>query len=151
MNSSASTPQEYIDSLPQEKRAVMDKLRKAIVDNLPQGFTEEMDNGMIAYVVPHNVYPKGYHSSPHKPLPFMNLSAQKNHYALYHMGLYAREDLLSWFMNEYQKRTKRKADVGKSCIRFKNEHNIPYDLVGELAVKMTVQEWITLYENRVTK
>ena len=147
MQSDCKTPQEYVDSLPNERKLAVEKLRKIIKLNLPEGFQEEMSYGMLGYVVPHSIYPKGYHCKPNLPLPFMNIASQKNFIALYHMGIYANPELLNWFVAEYSKRIKTKIDMGKSCIRFKKMEDIPYELIGELVSKMTVLEWISIYEN----
>lgn len=101
---------------------------------------------MIGYVVPHSLYPPGYHVNPTLPLPFINIASQKNYIAMYHMGLYANKQLLDWFVAEYPKHSPRKLDMGKSCIRFKNMETIPYDLIGELCTKMTIENWITMHE-----
>jgi hypothetical protein len=151
MQSDCKTPKEYVDSLPEERKLTIEKLRKIIKLNLPEGFQEEMSYGMLGYVVPHSIYPKGYHCKPNLPLPFMNIASQKNFVALYHMGIYANPDLLNWFVTEYSKLVKSKIDMGKSCIRFKKMEDIPFELIGELAAKMTVFEWISIYENNFIK
>jgi len=106
---------------------------------------------MIGYVVPHAIYPKGYHCSPHLPLPFVSIAAQKNFIALYHMGIYAQPELLNWFVQEYPKHVSAKLDMGKSCIRFKKIDNIPFQLIAELMKKMSVQDWINCYEFNYVK
>lgn len=146
MQSKAETPQQYIDELPEERKAVMKKLRKVILNNLPTGFEEVMSYGMIGYVVPHSIYPAGYHVTPALPLPFMSLASQKNNIALYHMTIYGDTKLKEWFTKEYSKQCKTKLDMGKSCIRFKKLEDIPFDLVGELAAKVSVEEWVKKYE-----
>jgi uncharacterized protein YdhG (YjbR/CyaY superfamily) len=151
MQSDSKTPQEYVDSLPEERKLAIQKLRNSIKLNLPEGFQEEMSYGMLGYVVPHSIYPKGYHCKPNLPLPFINIASQKNFIALYHMGIYANPELLNWFVAEYSKLVKSKIDIGKSCIRFKKMEDIPYELIGELAAKMTVSEWIFIYENNFIK
>ncbi|MGB5362242.1 MAG: DUF1801 domain-containing protein [Aureibaculum sp.] len=147
MTSDAKTPEEYISTLPEDRKEAISKLRKIVLKNLPKGFTETMGYGMLAYVVPHSIYPAGYHCDTKLPLPFINIASQKNFIALYHMGIYAKKDLLNWFVNEYPNYSKRKLDMGKSCIRFKKIDDIPYDLIGELAGKMTPMEWIEIYED----
>ncbi len=149
MKIEASNPEDYIAQLPEERQAVMEKLRQVIADNLPADFTEMMNYGMIGYVVPHSVYPAGYHVNPTLPLPFVNIASQKNFVGLYHMGIYANPDLLEWFVSEFPKHCKRKLDMGKSCIRFKKMDDIPYELIGELISKMTAQEWIDIYEESI--
>lgn len=105
---------------------------------------------MIGYVVPLNIYPKGY-KNPKLPLPLMNLAAQKNFIALYHTGIYAHQPLLKWFTDEYPKHSKLKLDMGKGCIRFKNVSQIPYTLIGELVKKMEVDNWVNLFESTYVK
>ena len=140
------TPDLYVDQLPDDRRLVVNKLRKTILENLPEGFEETMGYGMIGYVVPHTIYAAGYHCDPKLPLPFMGVASQKNFVALYHMGLYANQELMSWFADEYSKYSKTKLDMGKSCIRFKKMDQIPYELIAQLARKITVNEWIETYE-----
>ncbi len=151
MTSKASTPEEYISELPKDRIQVMEKLRSTIQENLPSGFEEMMSYGMIGYVVPHSIYPDGYHCSPELPLPFLSIASQKNFIGLYHMGIYANENLFNWFVSEYPKHVNTKLDMGKSCIRFKKIDQIPYDLIAELTRKMTVQEWIEIYEKAVKR
>jgi uncharacterized protein YdhG (YjbR/CyaY superfamily) len=151
MKIEANTPEEYIDKLPEDRRKVMNQLRKTISENLPKGFVEMLNYGMIGYVVPHSIYPNGYHCSPKLPLPFMNIASQKNFIAVYHMGLYTNPKLMNWFQQEYPKHCKTKLDMGKSCIRFKKMDKIPFDLIGELSKKVTVKEWIETYEESFKK
>ena len=151
MQSTAQTPEEYLSVLPEDRKIVMSQLRNAIIDNLPEGFEEVMSYGMLGYVVPHRLYPNGYHCSPKLPLPFISLASQKNFIALYHMGIYSDNSLLEWFIGEYPKHTKMKLDMGKSCLRFKKVDDIPLSLIGELAAKMSVEEWITIYENNLRR
>lgn len=146
MKHQAKSTEEYIALLPLERRQAVAKLKKVISDNLPEGFAETMGYGMIAFVVPHAVYPDGYHCDPKLPLPFINIASQKNFVALYHMGLYAMPDLMKWFTDEYSKHSKTRLDMGKSCIRFKKMEQIPYDLLAELARKIRVADWIKTYE-----
>ncbi len=145
------TPDAYIKALPDERKQVIRQLREALLQNLPEGFEETMSYGMIAYVVPHRIYPEGYHSNPKQPLPFINIASQKQHIALYHMGLYSDPHLMTWFLQEYPKHSRRKPDIGKSCIRFKQIDEIPYELIAQLATKMKVREWIHLYEKTLQR
>jgi uncharacterized protein YdhG (YjbR/CyaY superfamily) len=145
MKHEVANPDEYISQLPDNRKAALTSLREVILNNLPDGFAEEMSYGMIGYVVPHADYPPGYHSDPKLPLPFMALASQKNHIAVYHMGIYADKELMNWFTASYPLHTKAKLDMGKSCIRFKKPEHIPYELIGELAGKLTVENWIDLY------
>ena len=146
MQSQATSPLEYIDSLPEDRKKVMTALRHEILKNLPEGFSEVIGYGMLGYVVPHSLYPDGYHCDPKLPLPFMNLASQKNFIAIYHMGIYINKDLLDWFTAEYARQSKVKLDMGKSCIRFKKTDQIPISLIGELASKITPAQWIEMYE-----
>ncbi len=147
MQSKATTPEQYLNELPEDRQEPMRKLREVITDNLPPDFTEAMSYGMLGYVVPHSVYPAGYHCDTKLPLPFMSIASQKNFIAVYHMGIYDIPELMEWFTTEYAKRVKGKLDMGKSCIRLKKIDQIPYDLFGELATKLTAQQWIEVYEN----
>lgn len=151
MTSAATTVKEYMDALPDDRKAAMAKLRKTIKANIPDGFKEQMSYGMIGYVVPHEIFPAGYHCDPKLPLPFANIASQKNFVALYHMGMYADPKLLNWFTTEYPKHCKYKLDMGKSCVRFKKVEDIPYELIGELIKKMTTEDWIKLYQNAFVK
>jgi hypothetical protein len=146
MYSKAVTAKEYIDALPEDRKEAVSKLRAEVLRNIPEGFSEEISYGMLGYVVPHSLYPAGYHCDPKLPLPFMNIASQKNFIAVYHMGVYSDKKLLEWFMTEYPKHTQAKLDMGKSCIRFKKPVHIPFELIGELASKITVKEWIDIYE-----
>jgi uncharacterized protein YdhG (YjbR/CyaY superfamily) len=141
-----TTPDGYLEALPEDRKGVMQKLRQVILLNIPKGFEEQMGYGMPAYVVPHSVYPPGYHCDQKLPLPFVNIASKKNFIALYHMGIYADPELLEWFTSEYTKYSTSKLDMGKSCIRFKKPEHIPFDLIAQLMKKMSVQDWINTYE-----
>ena len=151
MQSTAKTPDEYVNSLPEDRKEAMMKLRKEIKKNLPKGFQEGMAYGMIGYVVPHSLYPAGYHCDPKLPLGFMSIASQKNFIAIYHMGIYSDPKMLQWFTEEYPKHITGKLDMGKSCLRFKKPESIPFKFIGELASKMTPEEWIALYERVLKK
>lgn len=146
MQSDAKTVDEYFESLPEDRKDAMTRLRKVILDNIPPGFTEQMSYGMVGYVVPHSTYPAGYHCDQKLPLPFVNIASQKNFIALYHMGIYADPAILDWFTSEYPKHSSAKLDMGKSCIRFKKPDQIPFELIGELMGKISVERWIKAYE-----
>lgn len=149
MKIEAKSLSEYIEKIPENRKTAFGKLRDIISENLPEGFEERMIYGMVGYVVPHSIYPKGYHCEPNLPLPFICIASQKNHIALYHSGIYADELLFKWFAEEYPKYCRTKLDIGKSCIRFKNPELIPFGLIGELAGKITVEKWIDLYESNL--
>ena len=146
MQSKAKTVDQYLNELPTDRKEAISRLRKVILKNLPKGFREVMCYGMIGWVVPHSMYPPGYHCNPDQPLPFINLASQKNFIAVYHMGVYGSKELLNWFTKEYASHSKSKLDMGKSCIRFKRPGDIPFNLIGELASKMTPEEWVACYE-----
>lgn len=145
------TAEEYFEAIPEDRKAPMQKLHDVIVKNIPEGFSKSMGYGMLGWGVPHSAYPAGYHCDPKQPLPFLGIASQKNFIALYHMGIYADKDLHDWFVAEYPKHVKKKLDMGKSCIRFKRPENIPFDLIGELVTKMTMQQWINLYESNLKR
>lgn len=142
---------DYVGQLPQDRKEVIEKLRQIILNKLPDGFEETISYGMIGYVVPHSVYPPGYHCDSSLPLPFISLASQKNFIAVYHMGIYASPDLMDWFVKEFANHSSRKLDMGKSCIRFKKQDEIPFDLIGELVGKMSSEEWISLYEKNLKR
>ncbi len=151
MKIEANSPDEYVEKVPEERRPSFERLRETVLDNLPAGFEEVMSYGMIGYVVPHSLYPDGYHCTPALPLPFMNIANQKNFIAFYHMGIYAESELLEWFLSEYKALNLRKLDMGKSCMRFKKWEEIPYELIGELVAKRSPQDWIAVYESQIKK
>jgi hypothetical protein len=151
MQINAKNPEEYIAQIPEERIPYFKKLRQIILDNIPKGFEEQMSYGMIGYVVPKSLYPNGYHCDTSLPLPFTNIASQKNFIALYHSGIYANPKILEWFVTEYPKHCKLKLDMGKSCIRFKKAAEIPFDLIAELMQKITVDEWIKIYEKNIKR
>lgn len=151
MQYQANSPEDYISQAPEARQKALKKLRETIKTNLPKGFEEGIQYGMIGYYVPHSMYPDGYHCSPKEPLPFMSFASQKNSINLYHSGIYAVPEIHDWFVSEYPKHCKRKLDMGKSCIRFKKPEDIPFELIAELSQKMTVEDWVQVYEQTVKK
>ncbi|MCT2562707.1 DUF1801 domain-containing protein [Chryseobacterium herbae] len=147
----ADSVADYISKIPEERQEVFKKLYDTVNDNLPKGFQEGVSYGMIGWNVPLETYPAGYHCTPGSPLPFMGLASQKNFIAFYHMGIYANPELLDWFVTEYPKHSKRKLDMGKSCVRFKKIEDIPFELIAEVSKKMTVEDWINIYESQLKK
>lgn len=143
--------EDYLLKIPEERQEIFKKIFDTVTDHLPEGFSQSISSGMIGWGVPLEKYPAGYHCTPGSPLPFMALASQKNFIALYHMGMYAKPELLNWFTEEFPKYSKRKPDMGKSCIRFKKMDGIPLELLAELSGKMTVEEWIETYESNVKK
>lgn len=151
MQSKATTPEAYIAEMPEERHKAFNKLRAVIKKNLPKGFKETMGYGMMGYCVPHSLYPAGYHCNPKDPLPFMGLASQKNFIAVYHMGIYADPALQKWFVTAHAKASPKKLDMGKSCIRYKKPEDIPFELIGELASKITPDQWIAIYEKNLKR
>jgi hypothetical protein len=151
MTSEAKTVKDYLSTLPEDRLFSVNEILNNIRKKLPKGFQEGMQYGMIGYYVPHSIYPSGYHCDPKQPLPFMGLASQKNSVNFYHMGIYAVPEYYDWFVNEYSKFTKKKLDIGKSCMRFKKQEDIPLDLIGELVSKISVEQWITIYEKNYKK
>ena len=148
MKYESNSVDEYLKAIPEDRREVLTLIRKLLFDNIPSGFEEVLGYGMPAYVVPHSIYPSGYHCDSKLPLPFINFASQKNFVAFYHMGIYAKPELLEWFVGEYPKHCSAKLDMGKSCIRFKKVENIPFGLLADLVTKMMMDEWITIYEEK---
>lgn len=148
MQSKASTVAEYLDSLPDDRRAGIEAMRRAVREHLDPGFEEGMQYGMVGYYVPHRLYPDGYHCDPRQPLPFGGVASQKNHLTIYFMHLYMFPDELKWFEKEYAK-TGKKLDMGKSCIRFKKLEDIPLELLGRTVQRISVDRYIQLYEQVV--
>lgn len=139
--------EEYLQSIPEERREAIQQLIQVIGNHLPKGFEFQLSYGHLGFVVPHSLYPNGYHCDPKSPLPFINIASQKNFIAIYHMGIYMDENLLNWFVTEFPKYSNKKLDMGKSCMRFKKPEDIPFQLIGELAQKITPEKWIEQYEN----
>jgi len=151
MNYKSATIEEYLNQIPSERKDAIKKILDLMEQNLPKGFEARINYSMPGYVVPHSLFPAGYHCDPKLPLPFINIASQKNFIALYHMGIYANPDLLKWFQTEYKKHVPTKLDMGKSCIRFKKIEQIPYELLAELFKKMTPEEWIKIYKDAFVK
>jgi len=137
--------QAYLSNFSLEDQEVLNTLRKTILDHLPKGFEETISYGMIGYVVPLSLYPKGYHVDSSLPLGLMAIARQKNAFSFYHMGLYSDPNLAEWFKTNYEASYGR-LDHGKSCFRFKNKEKIPFELIGSLVEKITVEDWIKFTE-----
>lgn len=148
MKYNATTVSDYLSQLPEARKQIINKIRSIINKKIPKGFQEGVAYGMIGWSVPHTIYPPGYHCNPKDPLPFMGVASQKNFIAVYHMGIYADPKLYQWFTEAHQLVSVKKLDMGKSCIRYKKEEDIPLQLLGELASKITPKEWIELYESK---
>lgn len=151
MRIEASSVEDYLSKAPEDRQDALRRMRQILSDNLPSGFEERLSYGMPGYVVPHSVYPAGYHCNPALPLPFVSFANQKNFIALYHMGLYASEEDMAWFKARWDAKASGKLDMGKSCIRFKNPSKIPWALLEDLAQRVTPEQWIARYESAFVK
>ena len=151
MKANGTTVMDILSNIPSERAEHFNQLHDVIVKNLPNGFEAGISYGGLGYVIPHTLYPAGYHCKPIEPLPFAGISSQKNSINFYHMGMYSDPLLYEWFVTEYPKHSKQKLDIGKSCVRFKKLDDIPFKLIGELMRKMSAQEWINLYESKLKK
>lgn len=151
MQITATSFDDYLKQIPEERQPAFRKLFDTVNENIPGDFEVSMSGGMINWVVPLETYPAGYHCTPGSPLPFLAVASQKNFIALYHMGIYAKPELLNWFVEEFPKHSKKKLDMGKSCIRFKKTDDIPFELIAELSKKMSAEEWIAVYEKNFKK
>ncbi|MFZ4797981.1 MAG: DUF1801 domain-containing protein [Bacteroidia bacterium] len=151
MKSNSETVEQYLSELSDDRKLPMSNLRNIILENIPTGFEEVMSYGMIGYVVPQSIYPDGYHCNKKLPLPFINIGSQKNFIVLHHLGIYANSTILDWFVAEYPKHAKYKLDMGKGCVRFKKINEIPYTLIGELVKKISVDDYLKLYESNFLK
>ncbi|HCM88713.1 MULTISPECIES: DUF1801 domain-containing protein [Vagococcus] len=143
--------EEYINSIDEKRVESFNKLYQTVKTKIPTGFQEIMSYGMISFVVPLEIYPKGYLNRTEEPLPFVSIAVQKNHIALYHMGIMGNKEVLTWFEEEYAKQVSTKLNMGKSCIRFTNAKKIPYHLIGELMTKISLEEWVITYEKYMNK
>lgn len=148
MASKFATVEDYLASLPDDRRETIAAVRAVILKNLPKGFEEGIQYNMIGYYVPHSLYPAGYHCNPSEPLPFISLASQKSHMAVYMFCIYSSEEMTNWFVEEYKKTGKR-MDMGKSCVRFKKLENIPLELIGEAVGKISLEEFIAAYEKQI--
>ncbi|MBK9285686.1 MAG: DUF1801 domain-containing protein [Sphingobacteriaceae bacterium] len=146
MKANGKTVHEILINVPADRAEAFNQLHEVILKNLPKGFEAGISYGGLGYVVPHTIYPAGYHCKPSEPLPFAGIASQKNSINFYHMGIYTDPKLLKWFVSEFPKHSKQKLDMGKSCIRFKKFDDIPFKLIGELMKKMSTKDWIAKYE-----
>ncbi len=145
MQSSARSVQEYLKELPADRREAINAVRGVILANLPKGYEECMSYGMIGYVVPHSIYPKGYQCNPKLPLPFVNLGSQKNHMALHLMCCYGDQKLKTSFEKAW-KEAGKKFDMGGGCVRFKKLEDVPLEVIGNLVASMPVDVYIRRIE-----
>jgi uncharacterized protein YdhG (YjbR/CyaY superfamily) len=145
MQSKAQTVAQYLKDLPPDRKAALSKVRAVVKKHLPEGYKETMQYGMITYVVPLKLYPQGYLGKKDVPLPYIALASQKNYMSLYLMNIYQESKTASWFENEYKKSGK-KLDMGKSCVRFKSVEDLPLELIAKAVALLSVDEFIKLYE-----
>jgi uncharacterized protein YdhG (YjbR/CyaY superfamily) len=138
MRSDAATVEEYLDQLPDDRRAALETVRATILDNLPDGFEEAMNWGMIAYQVPIEEYPDTYNG---KPLMYAALASQKNHMAVYLTSVYTMPGLLEAFRADYQA-TGKKMDMGKSCVRFTRLDDLPLEVIGNAVGAVSMNEFV---------
>lgn len=143
--------QQLLQQVPEDRHDAMNTLRKLFSTQLPKGFEELIKATSLDFVVPHSLYPNGYHCNPKQPLPFISIVSQKNVLTIHHLGFYASPELTEWFVTEYSKKYTPKLDMGKGCLKFKKMEEIPYDLLKSLCKKLTVKEWVDLYEKAFRK
>ena len=145
MQSKAATVKESLASLPPDRRTALEAVRKVINDNLDKGFEEGMSYGMMGWYVPHSIYPGGYHCNPEQPLPFAGLASQKNAMSLYLMCTYGDKSQRDTFVSEWKK-TGKKLDMGKSCIRFKKLEDLPLDVIGRAIKRVSLKGYVAAYD-----
>lgn len=146
MQSKAKTVDAYLKELPADRREALKAIRAVILKNLPKGYEEGMQYGMMGYYVPHSVYASGYHCDPSQPVPFASVASQKNHMALYLMCVYGDEKHRTWFIDAWKKSGK-KLDMGKSCVRFKKLEDVPLDVLGKAIARVPVKQYLAFYES----
>lgn len=151
MKSTGTNVEAILESISEERKEAFHRLHQIILDHLAPGIEPGISYGNLGYVVPHSIYPAGYHCKPSEPLPLAWIASQKNSINFYHMGIYADLKLLDWFLAEYPKHSTQKLDMSKSCMRFKKPEHIPFELLGQLMGKMTAQQWIDMYESLYKK
>jgi hypothetical protein len=145
-----STVQEYLASLPEDRRTAIEAVRKVILKNLDKDYAEGIQYGMIGYYVPHSVYPAGYHCDPKQALPFAALGSQKNYMSLHLMCVYGDSEQARWFKDAWTKSGK-KLDMGKACVRFKKPEDLPLEVIGELIKRVPAKKYIKGIEDSLEK
>ena len=150
MASKPTTVEQYLDALPADRREAIEALRRVILGNLDTPFEEGIQYGMIGYYLPHSVYPKGYHVNPKEPLPFASIASQKHHIGLYLFCVYMDDEIQEWFREAWLE-TGKKLDMGKSCVRAKRIEDIPMEVVGKLFARIKADEFVEIYERRISK
>ena len=141
MKSKASTVEEYLAALPEDRLAAIQAVRKVILKNLPKGYEEVLQYGVLGYVVPLKVFPSGYLNRKNEPLPYIALASQKNYMSIYMMSVYG--DAEAKFREEYQATGKR-LDMGKCCVRFRKLEDLPLDVIGKAVARYPMKKWIEI-------
>lgn len=147
MQSTAPTVEEYLESLPADRREAIEAVRAVICENLPEGYEEGMQYGMIGYYIPLSRYPNTYNG---QALGYVALASQKNYMSLYLMGVYGNEERERSFREGFASRGK-KLNMGKSCVRFKKLDDLPLDVIGETIAQISVEDYLRWYEASRTK
>jgi len=145
MQSKATTVEQYLSELSEDRRAAIAVVRHVILKNLDKDYEEGMQYGMIGYYVPHSLYPAGYHANPKQPLPFACLASQKDYMSLYLMTAYGEKVEDKWFRDEWAK-TGKKLDMGKSCIRFRHLEELALNVIGDAIRRAPAKRYIEHYE-----
>lgn len=140
--SKASTVDEYLNELPDDRKQTLSTLRSIIRKNLPDGYEEGMQFGMIGYYIPLERYPTTYNN---QPLSYIALASQKQYVSLYLNCVYSDDELESQFRSEWEA-TGKKLNMGKSCVRFKTLEDVPLDVMGRTIASTSVDEFIAMYE-----
>ena len=148
MAAKPTTVKAYIDALPEDRRKAIRKVRALVNKHLPKGYEEGIQYGIIGWYVPHRIYPDGYHCDPSQPLPYIGLASQKNYISLYLMCIYGDEKLRKQFEKDWAA-SGRKLNMGKSCVRFKDVDDVPFDVIGRAVAAVPVKDFIAFYEANV--
>jgi hypothetical protein len=141
MQSQATTVEQYLAGLADERREALEAVRQFLLENLDQDYEEGIQYGMIGYYVPHRVFPAGYHCDPKQPLPFAGLASQKNYMSLYLMCVYGDTPHSDWFRKAWAE-TGKKLDMGKACIRFKKIEDLALDVIAEAIRRVPAKKYI---------
>ena len=132
-------------ALPEDRLEAITAIREVILKNLHKGYEEGMQWGMPSYFVPLSAYPAGYNCQPDQPLPFVGFASQKNHMVFYGFCIYMDEELKNRFVADWKK-TGKKLDMGKSCVRFKKLEDVPLKVIGDAVKRVPMKEYIKQYE-----
>jgi uncharacterized protein YdhG (YjbR/CyaY superfamily) len=148
MTSKAVTVAQYLKELPADRREVVEAIRNTIKKNLDKGFQETVQYGGIGYSVPHKLYPAGYHCDPKQPLPFVGIGNQKNHIGIYLFCIYIDEGVQREFVEGWKKSGK-KLDMGKGCVRVKKLDDVALDVLGKTIKKVKLKDFVAMYEKAI--